>query len=303
MQLLLESSGRGKASRPHTPETRRLLQLILALSSLGIILSVYLLYGHYAGFRSTLCEFGKRLSCRALARRGLASLHGIPVAFLGVEWFAVMLLVGWVALPEQQPLLHAMLVAWNAVGLVLVLCLVLVEVVAGVLCPFCTAVHATVLGTAYFSLRLWRRTDPAPTLRVLWQHLVAYPQVVGSFLVLNAFVVGLFNLHSEASQGPDWWDQRAQTQLVDCLRLRDVTLWSLGWCRHCKRQKGLLRRSTSELLVVDCAVATERPRCKAKNITAYPTWTMGEQRRYGIIDLDELDKWADCRVVHRPKGR
>lgn len=22
-----------------------------------------------------------------------------------------------------------------------------------------------------------------------------------------------------------------------------------------------------------------------------------------IIDLDELDKWADCRVVHRPKGR
>lgn len=48
---------------------------------------------------------------------------------------SVMLLVGWVALPEQQPLLHAMLVAWNAVGLVLVLCLVLVEVVAGVLCP------------------------------------------------------------------------------------------------------------------------------------------------------------------------
>lgn len=34
---------------------------------------------------------------------------------------------------------------------------------------FCTAVHATVLGTAYFSLRLWRRTDPAPTLRVLWR--------------------------------------------------------------------------------------------------------------------------------------
>lgn len=39
------------------------------------------------------------------------------------------------ALPEQQPVLHAMLVALNGVGLLAVMCLVVVEVFAGVLCP------------------------------------------------------------------------------------------------------------------------------------------------------------------------
>jgi len=298
MQLLLESAGRGKATRPHTPETRGLLRLLLGLSVVGLLLSVYLLYGHYAGYHAALCELGRRVSCGAL--RDYSALHGVPVAFLGIEWFAVMLLVCWTALSEQHPLLHGMLVAWNALGVAAALGLILVEIAAGVMCPFCTLVHLTTFATAYLSVRILQRTEPRPSLLALGRHLAAYPQVLGSFLLLNAFVLGLFNLHADAASGPDWWDLPAQTALVACLQQRQATLYGDKACSHCHRQRKLFLPAAGTVSFVDCSLPAEQPRCK--DIVDYPTWTIGAKRHAGLLSLEKLAEFAECSIPHRPKG-
>uniref|UniRef100_A0A7S4GPX9 Vitamin K epoxide reductase domain-containing protein n=1 Tax=Eutreptiella gymnastica TaxID=73025 RepID=A0A7S4GPX9_9EUGL len=264
-------------------------------------LSVYLLYGHYAGIHWHICELGTHISCNKLNQQGYSTFYGVPVAFMGVEWFAVLLLVCWSALPEQQPVLHAGLVLWAGLGLLSVVCFVIVEIIVGAICPFCTAVHIVVVLTLVLSIRLLRLTQPRPELSLVWEQMRGYPQVLGSFVMLNAFVMGLFNLQWDSV--PDLqWDGQAQVDLLDCLREKKVTMWAAAWCGHCMAQKNMFGDRAANLTMVDCTAPANQATCTAMNITRYPTWIYGDKRRLGRLTFPELASFAECQISHKPPG-
>jgi len=112
----------------------------IALSVVGLAISVYLTALHYAGV-TPACLTSGSINCEAVLSSSYAVLGGtsVPTSALGIVWFALSAATwtrpsGW-----RQ-------VVWSAVGLVFVLFLVYVEIVViGAICLWCTAAHVLVV--------------------------------------------------------------------------------------------------------------------------------------------------------------
>ena len=65
--------------------------VILALSALGIILSLYLTYLHFTESQAAFCAAGS--DCDTVRQSGFSTIMGIPVAAVGVAGYSVILIV------------------------------------------------------------------------------------------------------------------------------------------------------------------------------------------------------------------
>lgn len=129
----------------------------LALSALGLAVSGYLTYEHYTASTTLACPDTGALNCLKVTTSEQSAILGVPVALLGLLYFAAML--GLSALwQSKRPEVRLARLAGTAVGVVLVAWLVYAELFTlDAICLWCTAVHAlalalfavTVLGTAY----------------------------------------------------------------------------------------------------------------------------------------------------------
>jgi len=77
-------------------EQKKALNYISITSILAILVSIYLLYLHYSKTPGKFCSFGQYFSCD-LVNKGIYSLFppkiGIPVAFLGILFFTIILIL------------------------------------------------------------------------------------------------------------------------------------------------------------------------------------------------------------------
>ena len=124
--------------------------VVVALSVLGVGISIYLTLLHYAGV-TPACPATGAINCEAVLSSSYAVLFGtnIPTSVAGVAWFAVCALIaGWRAGP-----LHLL---WAAVGLATMLYLVFVELIlVRAICLWCTAAHALVVLIALTWVYAW----------------------------------------------------------------------------------------------------------------------------------------------------
>lgn len=129
----------------------------LALSVLGLAVSVYLTFEHYSASTTLACPDTGALNCLKVTTSEQSKLFGVPVALLGLLYFAVMvgLSLLWRS-PRREIRLGRL--AFTAVGVLFVAWLVYAELfTVGAICLWCTAVHVlavglfavTALGTAY----------------------------------------------------------------------------------------------------------------------------------------------------------
>lgn len=86
----------------------------------------------------------------------------------------------------------------------------------------------------------------------------------------------------------------AQISLAEHLRRQGVVFYGAFWCQHCFRQKVLFgQQAGNSLPYVECAKdAAGAQACSAAEVTAYPTWVMGKERRVGVQSLQELAVWT-----------
>lgn len=117
----------------------------LPLAVLGLGLSAYLAYEHATGTRSLACPETGRVDCLKVTTSSYSVLAGIPVAYLGVAFYvlvvAVMTPIAWRSL---SPLVQ---VGVMATGLAFVLYLVWAEFFGlDAICLWCTAVHLVTFG-------------------------------------------------------------------------------------------------------------------------------------------------------------
>lgn len=138
--------------------------MLMAFALAGIAVSAYLTVVHYAGV-PLVCTAGGPVDCAAVTSSSysLVPATSIPVALLGIAWFAVsggMALLAIISARGQwsEPAwLRSGHVVWAVIGVVVVLYLVYGEISLRRLCEWCTAVHVLVIASLLVALGRWQR--------------------------------------------------------------------------------------------------------------------------------------------------
>ena len=125
-------------------------RLRVGLSAAGLLIAGYLTLLHYDRNVPLVCSGGSVINCEQVLTSPSAFVAGIPVAVLGLCWFAAALALALMssrARAAGEPAwLRAGGLAWTLVGTGTVLWLVYQEIgVIGKICAWCTAVHVLVL--------------------------------------------------------------------------------------------------------------------------------------------------------------
>jgi uncharacterized membrane protein len=137
---------------------KRVPLLSLLLSIAGLLTSAYLTYTHFdAG--ALLCSADTVVDCGTVTTSEQSELLGIPVAFLGLAFFAFLTVI---CLPFAWRIaaLRWVRLAAVGVGVLMVVYLVAAEfLVIGKICLWCTAVHVITLALAYVLVSASLRTS------------------------------------------------------------------------------------------------------------------------------------------------
>ncbi len=130
-------------------------------SALGFAVAGYLTYEHYTSSTTLACSGNGVVDCLKVTTSSYSALAGVPVAVLGLVFFAIMLVLQLPSMwrrPERAIRLGRL--AWAIVGLGMVLYLFAAELFAiDAICLWCTSVHVftlvlfvtTVFATASYS--------------------------------------------------------------------------------------------------------------------------------------------------------
>ncbi len=125
---------------------RSLVWASFVLAIVGLLDAAYLAYEHGSGSNSLACPETGHIDCAKVTTSTYSELHGIPVAYLGLAFFVLLVVVmsPW-AWASQSPLLRWGRVALVAGGLVFAIYLVWAELYRlDAICLYCTGVHVAI---------------------------------------------------------------------------------------------------------------------------------------------------------------
>ncbi|HET7523758.1 MAG TPA: vitamin K epoxide reductase family protein [Acidimicrobiales bacterium] len=111
----------------------------------GVGVSGYLTFEHFTASSTLACPAtGSAIDCLKVTTSSYSQLLGMPVALLGLVFFAVMLLLQLpAAWASAAPAVRAGRVLWAALGVGTALWLIYAELfLVNAICLWCTAVHA-----------------------------------------------------------------------------------------------------------------------------------------------------------------
>jgi uncharacterized membrane protein len=137
----------------------RLQLATLVLSVLGLVDSGYQTYTHFTGTGLLGCS-AQADACVQVQHSPEAVIFGIPVAVLGVAFYAFMVVIcspqAW---RSKLPAVHRIRLASAVIGILFVLYLIYAELIKiGRICPYCTSVH--IITFLLFSLIVFQATAP-----------------------------------------------------------------------------------------------------------------------------------------------
>ena len=116
----------------------------LGLNVAGLLVSAYLTYEHFTDNATLACSIGGVIDCAKVTTSAWSTFMGVPVAPLGLVFFAVSL---GLCLPgvwrRTEGWLDPVRLGWLTIGLAMALYLVWAELYKiHAICLWCTAVHA-----------------------------------------------------------------------------------------------------------------------------------------------------------------
>lgn len=126
-----------------SPAPRSLVWASFVLAIVGLADAVYLGYEHGSGSNSLACPETGHLNCTKVTTSSYSEFHGLPVAYLGVAFFVVLVLAmsPW-AWASTSPQLRWGRVALVCGGVAFAVYLVWAELYKlDAICLYCTGVH------------------------------------------------------------------------------------------------------------------------------------------------------------------
>lgn len=137
-------SARGPAAAvPARERPSWLVPVSLALVGIGLLTSAYLTYEHFTDNATLACTANGVVDCVKVTSSEWSTLLGIPVALLGLLFFAALLVLCWPAVWRRgEAWLDTARLGWLTVGLGMVVYLIWAEVSQiHAICLWCTVVH------------------------------------------------------------------------------------------------------------------------------------------------------------------
>jgi len=143
---------------------KNLLRATTILAVLGVAVSAYALWQHFAPFGSGFCNVSSRISCDLVNKSAYSEIVGIPISFVGIIGYT--LLAGIAIAMLVRPSLVAMLFPWLLAaaigGLGFSLYLTYVELfVIGAICVLCVTSQVLMLSIAILTSIVWRKLHPS----------------------------------------------------------------------------------------------------------------------------------------------
>ena len=266
-------------------ETLKKLFMILCL--IGVLVSVYLIYNHYA-IGDSACDISADVSCSYVNSSIYSELFNVPVAVFGALWFVFMYLF-FVKNADSH-----LLEIWSVLGVLFVIYMIVAEFLLGAICPFCTVVHVIVL--MLFYLVFWQIQFKGKKHKFNVKKFLSKNKkwivAVGIVYIIFALVFQFdFTISKE-----DY------TEAAKCINDKGVNMYGSFRCGVCAKTRSMFGDAFENINEIECHPQGENPQvelCVEKGIEGTPTWILEpngveEKRHLGFLDVDELKEFAGC---------
>ncbi len=264
--------------------------VILALTALGIILSLYLTYIHFTESQAAFCAAGT--DCDTVRQSGFSTIIGVPVAALGVAGYSVLLVVFLINMKKRTKWLLLYILA--LAGFVFSAYLTYIELfVIKAICMYC--IFSAVLMTIIFIALIRAKSEYHPKLS--GSYIGVLSLAVAATVILGAALVqgqkpGAADSHDYSALGPA---DSYQTGLAMYMGGHGAVMYGSFKCPHCNQQKQMFGEAFRYIKYVECNPKGENANpslCLAKGILNYPTWEIEGKLYEGAMPLEQLSKIA-----------
>jgi uncharacterized membrane protein len=152
-----DHAGAGRPAGGLTTLPRWVAPSTTALTAAGVAVSLYLTIAHYADPDLLVCAESGTVNCNAVTTSAQSELFGIPVALLGLLWFAGMMgLCLPIAWRSFNPYVHLARGAGAVAGMGFVLWLLYAElIIVGAICIWCTVAHVLAFALFIIVVTTW----------------------------------------------------------------------------------------------------------------------------------------------------
>jgi len=262
--------------------------VILALSALGIILSLYLTYVHFTESRAAFCAAGT--DCDTVRQSGFSTIMGVPVAALGVAGYSVILVVFLISMKKRTKWLLLYILA--LAGFVFSAYLTYIELfVIKAVCMYC--IVSAVLMTIIFIALIKAKSEYHPKLST--PYIMVLSLAVAATVILGALLVqaGKSGATSSLTSGISQPADSFQTGLAIYMADHGAVMYGSFKCPHCNLQKEMFGGAFRYIKYVECNPKGENADpslCLAKGIMNYPTWEIDGKFYEGAMPLEQLSK-------------
>jgi len=269
----------------------KILKIIIILSIIGLVVSLYLVKNHYADpTKGSLCDMSESISCSLVNTSTFSELFNVPVALLGVLWFLVLIIFSWKALKKDGALL-AMMLGWGILGILFVIYFVIAEIILRSICPFCTLVHVIVIAIFILLWVLYRAQEIKPTKNAILKALMPWIILI---ILINIIPLVLFNISS--SEKEDY------SALAQCITEKGVNMYGSFRCGVCAKTRAMFGDSFKYINEIECHPQGENAQtelCLEKGIEGTPTWILEPdgvelKRQLGFLSIEELKEFSGC---------
>jgi uncharacterized membrane protein len=242
------------------------------LAAVGSLISAYLLVTKTV-HATTFCPLGT--GCDVVQSSRYAVTFGIPVALLGLAYYATLLVLGLRRLHSERRWALALPVAGIGVGASIIFTGVQQTAIRAT-CSLCMLSALLSLGISIYLVA--RRPQRPP--RATWGWMAVATLAAAGFLLIGY-----------GASAPQVAANDYATGLAKHLSASGAKFYGAYWCPHCADQKAMFGQAAALLPYIECDPRSPagRPQvCDAAGVKAYPTWEIKGQHYEGVLSLDEL---------------
>jgi uncharacterized membrane protein/glutaredoxin len=253
---------------------------LLAVSSLGLVLTGYLTWTAFSGGTVQGCPAGG--GCDLVLTSRWATLLGLPTSLWGFLAYTALAAIAFVRRADRQ-WSYAWTLAFIGVCYSVYLTVVSLSIL-GSACPYCLTSLA--LMAAALAIVVFQR--PPEMARRSWLRLIAPRAALAAAAIL--LVHANYVAPQPEATGPEDPMIRA---LAEHLTEEGVIFYGASWCPHCQEQKRLFGNSAGRLPYVECSLggpnAPQSTACRRAGVQSYPTWVINGRATVGqVLTLAQL---------------
>jgi len=262
--------------------------VVLTLSAIGILLSLYLAFLYFTETQAAFCAPGS--DCDTVRQSAFSTVLGIPVAAIGVVGYSVIFLLTVISIAKRTKWL--LLYIFALAGFIFSAYLTYLELfVIKAMCMYCifSAVLMTIIFIALLAAKSEYSPKLSPAITLMLSLAVAAAVILGAALVQAEKFGETRDLLSGNSEPANQY----QLGLAKYLGGHGAVMYGSFKCPHCNLQKKLFGDAFKYVTYVEChpkGPDANPSLCFAKGIVNYPTWEINGKYYEGTMSLDQLSQ-------------